>query len=129
MTDKPSMADQIAGRYASYFEHPGEVMAVLLGLCDVHERADAATVDLQATVDDDLCECKPLLLERLDRPNQPVCWVHTIACEVAQDPEALDSWSQHVSEWMAQQRGKPIILVTGQVTARAVLARLSAESQ
>jgi hypothetical protein len=121
-----SIANRIAGKYATYFEHPAEVAAVLMGLYDAHERDDATT-DLQVGVGEGLCVCQPLLLERVDRPDKPFCWVHSIECEVAQDPEALDAWSQQITTWMAHQRGKPIILVGGEVTTRMVLARLSAE--
>jgi hypothetical protein len=126
MTDKASIVDQIADRYASYFEHPSEVAAVLMGLSDAHERADAA-IDLHVALAEELCRCKPLLLERVDVPDQPVCWVHTIDCEVAHDPDVLDAWAQRVTAWMAQTRGRPVLVVTGEVTGRTVLARLDVD--
>jgi hypothetical protein len=119
------LAADIAAQHPEHFERPAEVAATLMGLYDDHERVDA-TMDLRISIGQDLCpSCRPLLLERVDRADQPFCWVHSIECEVAQDPEALDAWSQQITTWMAHQRGKPIRMVGGEITARSVLARLS----
>jgi hypothetical protein len=114
----PALVHEIATRWAIYFEHPGEVNAVLLGLYDAHEEVTGLCI-----TGDDVCTCQPLLLERVDQDDQPIYWVHTTTCEVVEDSEAFDAWCRHITELMSGRRGKLVVLVSGQVSKRMVLVR------